>query len=115
MNDPCYNMSLKFMYEGVARQTMTEGEPISLKVVEKVADREGTDPAELHPPLYTVIDTEALDSLFQSTASTVRANGTVEFQYHGYKIRVDGSGEVQLGEMITFNERAQPTEDAVGD
>ena len=55
-----------------------KGERISLKVVEKVADREGVDPLALHPPLHTVIDTEALDSLFQSTPSTSRS-GTLSF------------------------------------
>ena len=115
MNDLCYNMSLKFMYEGIARQTMSEGESISLKVVEKVADREGVDPTELHPPLHTVIDTEALDSLFQSTPSTSRS-GMVEFRYRGYKVQLSSSGEVQIGETISFTERStQPAEDVAGD
>ena len=97
---------------------MSDGEPISLKVVEKVADREGTDPAALHPPLHTAIDTEALDALFQSTSGTTRANGTVRFQYQGYTIRVDGSGEVQIGETMSFTESTepstQPAKDPVG-
>lgn len=98
---------------------MSEGESIRLKVVEEVADREGTDPVELHPPLHTVIDPEALDALFRSTSSTTRGNGTVEFQYQGYQIRVDGSGEVQLGETLSFTGQAepriQPAEDTAGD
>ena len=79
---------------------MSEGASTSLKVVEKVAAREGTDPAELHPPLHTVVDTEALDALFRSTPSTARATGSVEFEYHGYAVRVESSGEVQIGEAI---------------
>ena len=98
---------------------MSEGASVSLKVVEKVADREGTDPAELHPPLHTAVNTEALDSLFRSTSSGARTNGMIEFEYQGYKIRIDGSGEVQIGEAVSFTEpselRTQPTKDSVSD
>ncbi|WP_226479130.1 HalOD1 output domain-containing protein [Natrinema amylolyticum] len=87
---------------------MSEGEAISLKVVEEVADREEIDPAELQPPLHTVIDTEALDTLFRSTPTTARGDGTIEFEYRGYKIQVDGSGEVQIGEQLSFTERSEP-------
>lgn len=92
---------------------MSEGASVSLKVIEGVADRKGTDPAELHPPLHTVVDTEALNALFRSTPSTARTNGTIEFEYQGYTIRVDTSGEVQIGESISS--RTQPGKDPTGD
>lgn len=45
-----------------------------------------------------------------------RANGTVEFEYQGYKVRVDSSGEVQIGETVSFTESpAQPTEEKIPD
>lgn len=95
---------------------MSEWASISLKVVEKVAEREGTDPTELHPPLHNVVNTEALDALFRSTQNRTRANGTVEFEYQGYKIRIDGSGEIQIGETVSFTESpAQPTEEKITD
>lgn len=94
---------------------MSEGESISLKVVEEVADREGTDPTELHPPLHTVVDTDALDTLFRSTSGTTRADGTVEFRYRGYTIRVDGSGKVEIGETLTFSEQAEPRTQSGGE
>nr|WP_170155581.1 HalOD1 output domain-containing protein [Halopiger aswanensis] len=108
------------MCRAVADRSMEEmGRSISLKVVEKVADREGVDPVDLTPPLHTVVDTEALDSLFQSTSSTERAVGKVEFQYQGYQVQVDSSGEVQIGETVSFAERngpgTQPTEDTLSD
>lgn len=97
---------------------MSEG-AVSIKIVGKVAAREGIDPAELHPPLYTVVDTKALDSLFQSTPSTVQTDGTVEFQYRVSKIQVTGSGEVQIGETISFTEQTKPyvqqVEDSIRD
>ena len=82
---------------------MSEGASICLKVVEKVAEREGVTPAELHPPLHTVVNTEALDRLFQSTPSATRSRGTVEFEYQGYRVRVDGSGAVQISESTSVN------------
>ena len=91
-----------------------KGERISLKVVEKVAEREGVDPTELHPPLHTAIDTEALDSLFQSTQSTSRS-GMVEFRYRGYKVQISSSGEVEIGETVSFTEQSTPVEDVAGD
>ncbi|WP_276256727.1 HalOD1 output domain-containing protein [Halomontanus rarus] len=98
---------------------MSEGTSVSIKVSDEVADREGTDPTELQPPLHTVVDTEALDDLFRQTPSTPGTIGTVEFQYRGYKIQVDSSGEVQIGETISFTERTeprtQPVEDMIGD
>lgn len=87
---------------------MSDGESISLKVIEEVADRDGTDPAKLQPPLHTVVDTDALDSLFQSTATRTREGGTVVFRYRGYTIRVDGAGEVEVGKTVTFTEQSEP-------
>lgn len=83
---------------------MSEGELTSLKVVEEVAARDGIDPAELQPPLHTVIDTEALDALFKSTPSTPRANGTIKFHYRNYTIQVDSSGEIHIGNHISYTE-----------
>lgn len=98
---------------------MSEGTSVSIKVSDEVADREEIDPAELQPPLHTAVDTEALNDLFRPTPSTPRTIGTVEFQYRGYKIQVDGSGEVQIGETISFTERTeprtQPVEETTGD
>ncbi|MFB1065028.1 HalOD1 output domain-containing protein [Natrinema sp. H-ect4] len=98
---------------------MVEGKAVSMRVIEKVADREGMNPVEMNPPLHTVIDTEALDALFQSTPSAARGDGTIKFQYRGYKIQVDSSGEVEVGETVSFTEsteaNTQPAEDTIGD
>lgn len=98
---------------------MSEGASISLKVIEEVAAREGVDPVELQPPLHTAVDPEALDAVFESTSSTTRAAGSIEFHYQGYEIRVDSSGEVQVGETISFAEStdsySQTAEDSLGD
>lgn len=56
---------------------------LSGAVLAAVAEAEGVDEMELAPPLYEAINPEALDTLFRETS------GTVEFQYHGYRVTVD--------------------------
>ncbi|MFA9425073.1 HalOD1 output domain-containing protein [Natronorubrum sp. A-ect3] len=69
----------------------------SLRVIEAVADADDIDPASLEPPLYDVVDTNALDRLFEPTTSgpTTR-RGRVSFQYRGHEITVSASGRVDL-------------------
>ena len=54
------------------------------RIVEEVASREGTEPTELTPPLYSVIDPETLERLMGAP----NWEGTVEFTYLGYEITV---------------------------
>lgn len=61
-------------------------------VVDEVAATEGVDPTELAPPLFEVIDTDALNSLLESTGSEV----TVHFRYNDYDITVDQDYTVEL-------------------
>jgi len=68
---------------------------LSTAVVEAVATSEGVEPTELTEPLYTAINGDALDALFQTT------EGRVEFEYHGYTVRVDASGDVELFPLAT--------------
>lgn len=76
---------------------MDEERSISLTVVSKVAAHEDTAVEELQPPIHTAVDTDALDSLFQSP----NADGeypSVEFTYKGYTIRVDGPDEITISD-----------------
>ncbi|MDS0477977.1 HalOD1 output domain-containing protein [Natrinema sp. 1APR25-10V2] len=85
---------------------------MSLRVVRKVADREEVDPVELTPPLHSVIDTEALDSLFESTNRSDRTGSELEFRYNGYTVHVDSGGGVQVVDSKDSSEtvRHSPTE-----
>jgi hypothetical protein len=72
-------------------------EPPSTRIVRAVAAAEGVDPAELSPPLYDVVDTDAVDALFASGGSQPPPVGTrVSFTYNGYRVRVEGDGEVSV-------------------
>lgn len=64
--------------------------PLSLKVIEAVAEARGVDPAALSPPLHSVIDLEALDAVFED------ADGKVTFEYDGDAVTVDGNGTVSV-------------------
>lgn len=59
-------------------------------VVEAVAAAEGVTPSQLSKPLYSVVDPDALDSLFHSTS------GSVTFRYYGYEITVDATDQIEL-------------------
>lgn len=59
-------------------------------VIMEVAERNETPPEELNPPLYDVIDPEALESIFRGET------GEVSFEYHGYVVTVDHEGSVRL-------------------
>lgn len=70
---------------------------VSLNVVAKVAEREGTSPSELRPPIHSAVDTEALDAMYRSTDAD-RVSPSVEFTYKGYTIRVDGPDEITISD-----------------
>lgn len=68
----------------------------STRVVDAVAEVRDVDVADL-PPLYDVVDPDALDALFDSTGTVAsRREGTVEFVYTGLHVRVDASGAVDV-------------------
>ncbi|WP_306057355.1 HalOD1 output domain-containing protein [Natronococcus wangiae] len=61
-------------------------------IVDQVAELEDASPIELEPPLYSAIDTEALDRLFRS----VDGRGCVVFEWLGYEITAYQSGQVTV-------------------
>lgn len=68
----------------------------SEKVVRTVADAEGEDPGELDPPLFDVVDPDALDSIFESVDGVDRGTGTIRFQYLGYRVTVLADSSVSI-------------------
>lgn len=79
-------------------ETLFDEKP-SLAVIDRIAELEGEDPAELSPPLYDAIDPQALDSLFRpSNAGESRAVQTVQFTYLEYDICVRSDGEITVSE-----------------
>lgn len=66
------------------------------KVIERVAEAEGVSPEKLTPPLFEVIDPDALDQLFGNTATAGRMEGQAIFTYNGYEVTVSGDGHVAV-------------------
>ncbi|QLD88204.1 hypothetical protein HWV07_03805 [Natronomonas salina] len=70
---------------------------ITTRVVKRIAIMEGVDPLELQPPLYSIIDIDAVEGLFASAADD-RPEGTisVEFEYQGYQVTIESDDEVYV-------------------
>ncbi|SFS70746.1 HalOD1 output domain-containing protein [Halostagnicola kamekurae] len=84
-------------------ETRSDSEPLSVKVVREVAQKEGVDPTELDAPLYDVINPEALDELFEPRRNGEPRFGAVTFTYHGYDIVVE-HGDDDGGLTITLED-----------
>ena len=77
---------------------------LSQAIVEAIASEEGIDPTEVEPPtyepLYSVVDPEALDSLFAPTLGVERGRGAVSLTYAGYDVTVNSDGRVDLSPIV---------------
>ena len=62
---------------------------LTWSVVTSVAEIHGVDPTEVEPPLGTVVDGDALESLVTSMT-----RGSVTFQYSGCEVTVAHDGSV---------------------
>ena len=71
--------------------TMNQDSP-SMVVVRAVADLEGVAPVDLDPPLYGVVDTDALDAIVEGPGGT---DVVVSFTYAGYDIEIS-DGDVHV-------------------
>lgn len=71
---------------------------VSQSVIEAIAEAKGTDPVELTPPLFEVIDPDALDQLFAATPTNERMGGQVVFTHNGHEITVHGDNSVSVKE-----------------
>jgi hypothetical protein len=69
---------------------MDANQSLSRTVMERIAAREGTTPAELSEPLYSAIDPEALDGLFRGSS------GQVVFTYQGYEVTVTSESDISV-------------------
>lgn len=69
----------------------TETEELSMRVIESLAAVLETDPLELEPPLFSVIDPTALDRLFRPETT-----GRVVFEYGEHTVEVTSDGTVSI-------------------
>lgn len=72
-------------------------ESITTRVVKKLSMVEGVDPLELHPPLQSVVDIDAVEDLFSTGASDQQKGEIrVSFAWDGYHVTIDGGEEVDV-------------------
>ena len=71
---------------------VSRGSSICQEVIKLIAEAEGTDPIELTPPLYDVIDPVALENLFTNK----EALGKVVFNYKSHEVSVFPDGYVSV-------------------
>ena len=71
----------------------TDGDRVSMQIIDAVATKREVPPTELDAPLYAAIDPEALDRLFDSTAADAL---DVAFEYAGHSVLVEGGGRVTV-------------------
>lgn len=69
------------------------------RIAEAIAEREDTSYADL-PPLYDVLDPEALQELIESADDEVV---TVEVVYNDYVLRIGADGDVDVRESATHD------------
>lgn len=86
----------------MAQRVVAEGsetnETVSGKVVSRVAEETGSDPLSLDP-LYTAIEPDALDALFDSSGlGPNRSSARVSFTYCGCDVVVSADGSVRVSE-----------------
>lgn len=67
------------------------GDHVSIRLVEKLAEARNLDPRDL-PPLGRTIDLEALDTFIESAQSEL----TIEFSIQGHAVTVTGDGVITL-------------------
>lgn len=78
--------------------------PLSEAVIYAVAEVAGSDPVELLP-LYSVIDPDALDSLFAPTvAGSSRGDGSITFDIDDHRVTIQSDGIVEV-ELPDADER----------
>lgn len=66
-------------------------------VITAVADAKGVSTVDVNPPLYEVIDPDALDTVVASmTRRPDELTGRVEFPYSGYEVTITGDGHVSV-------------------
>jgi hypothetical protein len=80
---------MEFIYEMGPDQSPSEG------VVEAMCAVSNIEPTSLDP-LYSVIDPDALDTIFESGFS---GNPTVKFQYNGREVMVENGREITIRQI----------------
>lgn len=75
-------------------QSLIDDREVSVRILDAVAEREGTSPLEFDRLLSDAIDPDALDALLRGEYREV----AVTFPYMGYRVRVESDGRVEVSD-----------------
>lgn len=100
--------------QSVSVYELAGDEPPSQQIIELVGEESGTalvpgadtGPEQTLPPLHSVVDPDALDTLVGSSTNSP-AGTRVEFSYHGYTVTVYTDRPTPI---IQLQPQSQPTE-----
>jgi hypothetical protein len=87
--------------------TVRPDDDICLTIVETVSDLTNTSPLELDP-LGTVVETDALDTLFGPSDGPAEHDAYLTFRYEGCNVSVDSDGSVSVTHATTPADVDQP-------
>ncbi len=76
---------------------MSQDDSLCVKIVDAIEARENREIEALEPPLYEVIDMDALEQLVRPAAPfSGGEHAVVSFSYRGYTITVDSSEQIEV-------------------
>ncbi|WP_167768575.1 HalOD1 output domain-containing protein [Haloarcula amylovorans] len=82
-------------------------EPISLSVIQKVANTVNKPPEQLTPTLSEIVDLGALNRLFQSCQDgSAQMNGQTTFTWIGCRVIVKSTGDVEVSPIESESQAA---------
>ncbi|WP_254766378.1 HalOD1 output domain-containing protein [Salinilacihabitans rarus] len=93
------------MITEISEGTEDERRSVTEAIVDAVAAAADRDPLGL-PPLWDVVDPEALDALFEPTRGGRPRAGRVTFTYCGYEVTVDDRERVTVSLAPPGDDRA---------
>ena len=74
-----------------------EDQQITARIVQEIAALENVEPATLSPPMYDVVDPDALNALLSTGVSNrAKSELQVRFEYRNYEVVVSGKGDIEV-------------------
>lgn len=84
------------MVSRTIRSADADGDSIAATVIDLVEAIRGVESVALNPPLYDVVDPEALDALFTPSSDLGTDVGYATFWYQGCRVLVSSGGRVTV-------------------
>lgn len=102
--------------QSVSIHEISAEKPPSQQIIERVGEESDTplvpdaetDPEQTLPPLYSVIDSDALDAFVESSAESQSPNARIEFSYHGYTVTICTDRPTPIIQLNPENQTAKP-------